>query len=191
MRQARAHVGERVAPGGALDGALIDREQMAVHGFAWMATYVEALRQIRQWASRLDGDGEFGEAEALILRIAFGEYLAQLAGGIAMSQSEIVRPCDLGLSEAEIAPLREGDAALLVAGLGEARSRLAALIAEGSPAAFGRIALDDPTLEMIRDQVRRFAERAIAPFAHEWHRADRLIPIEIIDELAALSACSG
>ncbi len=173
-------------PAAHVDGALIDREQMAVHGFAWMATYVEALRQIREWASRLDGAGEFGEAEALILRIAFGEYLAQLAGGIAMSQAEIVRPHDLGLSEAEIAPLREGDAALLVAGLGEARGRLAALLAEGSPAAFGRIALDDPTLEMIRDQVRRFAERAVAPFAHDWHRADRLIPIEIIDELAAI-----
>ncbi len=186
LRHALVHVGERVTSGGALDGALIDHEQTAVHGFAWMATYVEALRQARQWALRLDGVGEFGVAEALILRIAFGEYLAQLSGGIAMSQSEIVRPGDLGLSEAEIAPLREGDAALLVAGLGEARSRLAALLAEGSPAAFGRIALDDPTLEMIRDQVRRFAERAIAPFAHEWHRADRLIPIEIIDELASI-----
>ena len=39
---------------------------------------------------------------------------------------------------------------------------------------------------MIRDQVRRFAERAVAPFAHEWHRADRLIPIEVIDELSAI-----
>ena len=92
-----------------------------MHGFAWMATYVEALRQIRGWASRLDEAGEFGEAEALILQVAFGEYLAQLAGGIAMSQAEIVRPFDLGLSEAEIAPLRDGDAASLVAGLGEAR----------------------------------------------------------------------
>ena len=71
--------------------------------------------------ARLDAAGEFGEAEALILRVAFGEYLAQLAGGIAMSQAEIVRPADLGLSEAEIAPLRDGDAARLVAGLGEAR----------------------------------------------------------------------
>jgi (2S)-methylsuccinyl-CoA dehydrogenase len=191
LRQARAHVGKRVAPdgaisGAAIDSALVDREQNAVHGFAWMATYVEALRQIRQWASRLDRDGDFGDVEALILRIAFGEYLAQLAGGIAMSQAEIVRPCDLGLSEAEIAPLRGGDAARLVAGLGEARSKLAALIAEGSPAAFGRLGLDDPTLDMIRDQVRRFAERAVVPFAHEWHRADRLIPIEIIDELSAI-----
>ena len=186
LRQARAHVGERVAPGGKISPALIDREQMAVHGFAWMATYVEALRQMRGWASRLDGDGQFNEAEALILLVAFGEYLAQLAGGIAMSQAEIVRPCDLGLSEAEIAPLRGGDAARLVAGLGEARSRLAALIAEGSPAAFGRVALDDPTLEMIRDQIRRFAERAVVPYAHDWHRRDELIPLPVIDELSAL-----
>ena len=68
LRQARAHVAERVGlpgnvEGGRLDAALIDREQMAVHGFAWMATYVEALRQIRDWALRLDEAGEFGEAE--------------------------------------------------------------------------------------------------------------------------------
>jgi (2S)-methylsuccinyl-CoA dehydrogenase len=51
---------------------------------------------------------------------------------------------------------------------------------------FGRIALGDPTLDMIRDQVRRFADAAVAPYAHEWHRADRLIPDEIIEELAGL-----
>jgi (2S)-methylsuccinyl-CoA dehydrogenase len=39
---------------------------------------------------------------------------------------------------------------------------------------------------MIRDQVRRFAERAVAPSAHEWHRRDQLIPLEVIDELAGL-----
>ena len=186
LRQARAHVGERVAPGGVIDGALVDREQVAVHGFAWMATYVEALRQIRQWALRLDKGGEFGEAEALIIEIGFGEYLAQLAGGIAMSQGEIARPHDVGLSEEQLAPLRTADAASLVAGLGAARSRLAALIGEGSPSVFGRVGLGDPTLDMIRDQVRRFAERAVAPYAHEWHRRDQLIPLEVIGELSAI-----
>src|SRR5688572_24513861 len=83
LRGARARVGELVAPGGSVDPALVDREQVAVHGFAWMATYVEALRQLREWAARLDEGGEFGEAEALILRLGYGEYLAQLAGGIA------------------------------------------------------------------------------------------------------------
>jgi (2S)-methylsuccinyl-CoA dehydrogenase len=190
LRTARTRVGERVAPRGAIDAAALDREQIAAHGLAWIATYVEALRQIRGWAQRLDAGGAFGTAEALILAVAFGDYLAQLAGGIAMAQGEIVRPQDLGLSEDELGPLRTGDAGRLVRGLGEARARLAALfatgLAEGSPEQYGDLALGDPTLDMMRDQIRRFAERAVAPHAHEWHRRDRLIPIEIIDELAAL-----
>src|SRR5579862_1418470 len=101
LRSARDRVSALVAP----DAALIDREQIAVHGFAWMATYVAALRQLREWALRLDAAGELGMTEALILALAYGEYLAQLAGGIAMSQSEVVRPQDLGLSEDDLAPL--------------------------------------------------------------------------------------
>jgi (2S)-methylsuccinyl-CoA dehydrogenase len=186
LRAARAKVHALVASAGAIDPALIDREQIAVHGLAWMATYVEALRQSRQWAFRLDEAGEFGEAEALILAVGFGEYLAQLAAGIAMSQNEIARPHDLGLAEEDIAPLRTADAARLVAGLSEARAGLAGLLANGDPGAFGRIALGDATLDMVRDQVRRFADDAVAPHAHDWHRQDRLIPDEVIDQLAAL-----
>ena len=186
LRTARARVGERIAPDGQIDPSALDREQIAVHGLAWMATYVEALRQIRAWAVRLDEDGAFGTPEALILAVAFGDYLAQLAGGIAMAQGEIVRPHDLGLAEDELGPLRTGDSGRLVRGLGDARARLAAHLAEGSAAPFGRIGLGDPTLEMIRDQISRFAERAVAPHAQEWHRRDQLIPIAVIDELAAL-----
>src|SRR5690242_2416943 len=92
LRIARLRVQERVMPtgasSGAVDAALVDREQTALHALAWMATYVEALRQIRQWALRLRAADELGEAEALVLAAGFGEYLAQLAGGIAMSQTE-------------------------------------------------------------------------------------------------------
>ena len=186
LRAARMKLRERVAPDGAVASDRLDREQPAAHGFAWMATYVEALRQIREWALRLDAAGEFGEAEGLILAVGYGEYLAQLAGGIAMAQSEIARPQDLGLTEQDFAPMRSGEAAALVAGLADARARLAAMLAEGSDSVFGRLGLGDPTLEMIRDQIRRFAERAVAPFAHEWHCEDRLIPLEVIEELAGL-----
>ena len=43
-----------------------------------------------------------GELELLMLQSAFGEYLAQLSGGIAISQVEIVRPGDLGLDAAAL-----------------------------------------------------------------------------------------
>ncbi|MGE5269302.1 MAG: acyl-CoA dehydrogenase family protein [Thiohalocapsa sp.] len=186
LRTARVKLLALVAPEGAVDASLVDREQIAVHGFAWMATYVEALRQVREWALRLEAAAQFGDIEALILSLAYGEYLAQVGGGIAMAQSEIVRPHDLGLSEDDLKPLGGGDAARLVHGLGAARTALAAALARDGTAALGAIGAGDPTLELIRDQVRRFAERAVTPHAHQWHRADRLIPLEIIDELGAI-----
>ncbi|HWD56927.1 MAG TPA: acyl-CoA dehydrogenase family protein [Stellaceae bacterium] len=177
LAQARGNLAARVGD----DNAKLDAEQLAAHGLAWLATYVAALRQLREWAMRLDAAGELGEAQRLILAVGFGEYLAQICGGIAMGQGEIARPQDLGIAEAELTPLR---ASPLVAALGETRAGLGALFADGMPAGGDRIG--DETLELIRDQVRRFAERAVAPHAHDWHRGDRLIPLEIIEELSAI-----
>ena len=60
----------------------LDKAQAAAHGLAWVATYVEALRQMLGWARRLEEGGRLGRIEQLIAAAAFGEYLAQLAGGI-------------------------------------------------------------------------------------------------------------
>ena len=85
LHQAKAGVRRRVGEAG------LDAVQHAAHGFAWLATTVEALRQMTGWAQRLSEMGGFGEVERSILDIAFAEYLAQIAGGIPMSQSEVVR----------------------------------------------------------------------------------------------------
>ncbi len=182
----RAKVAARVAPDGAIDPSLLDAGQFGAHALAWVAATVAGLAQIRGWAQRLDEAGALGDGEALILETAFGEGLAQLAGGIPMAQAEFARPCDLGLTDNETRPLRLGAAGALAAALPAARSRLGMLIAGRGEAGFGRIGLDDPTLDLIRDQVRRFAERAVAPFAQDWHRRDQLIPLALIEELAAI-----
>ena len=183
---ARARLIASVAPSGVVEPLRFAAEQFASHAFAWMASYVEALRQIRNWAVRLDEGGMFGEIEALILEVAYGEYLAQLAGGIPMAQGEFARPQDLGLADSDIAPLRSGQAGALSAGLGAARLKLGTLLAESGDQALGHIGVDDPTLEMIRDQVRRFAEREVAPYAQEWHGRDQLIPLPVIEDLAEI-----
>ena len=54
------------------------------------------------WGDRLKGEGRFSEFEQLILAAAFAEYLAQIAGGIPMSQVEIIRPEALGVPKADI-----------------------------------------------------------------------------------------
>ena len=75
---------------GALSGAAIDREQRAVHGFAWIATLAKALEAAAAWAGRLAGEGRLGTAERLALEVGFGEYLAQLVAALPMSQNEII-----------------------------------------------------------------------------------------------------
>ena len=97
LARARDAVRVRVSRDGVLDREALEREQHAVHGLAWLATYVEALRQLQGWAERLEAAGALGELERDLLAVAFGEYLARILGGIPMSQGETVRLGALGL----------------------------------------------------------------------------------------------
>jgi len=186
LATARAKLIARVAPDGVVEPERLETQQFAGHALAWIAASVEGLRQIGGWARRLDDGAMFGPAEVLILETAYGEYLAQLVGGIPMAQGEFARPLDLGVAENETAPLRAGDAGALAAGLTVARLRLGELLAEMGEGGFGRIGLDDATLDLVRDQVRRFAEGAVTPSAQDWHRRDLLIPLPLIEELAGI-----
>jgi len=179
----------KVAPGGALDAAALEREQFAAHAYAWLATYVEALRQMLGWAQRLEATGKLAELETLMLEAAFVEYLAQIDGGIALSQVEVARPRDIGVGDEALAAFRAHPAVRKLAGVTAAdlRQRIAALIAslpEG--AEFGDPALDDESLVMIRDQFRRFGAETVTPFAPDWHKKDELIPLSVVEALGAL-----
>src|SRR4029453_7710335 len=112
LADATAKVRERVVVEGHVVGRRFDREQRATHGLAWLATYVEAVRQLTAYAERMHAGGGLGDIEELLVEIGIGEYLAQIQGGIPMSQGEIVRPADVGLAPEAVAarfggPLRE------------------------------------------------------------------------------------
>jgi (2S)-methylsuccinyl-CoA dehydrogenase len=182
---ARRTLMEKVAPAGRVDGAALEREQFAAHGFAWLNTYVEGLRQMLDWAGRIGAEDKFGELEQLMLQAAFGEYLNQISGGIALSQVEVVRLADLGVSNETLAGLcNPAMATLMAAGnTAEVRARIGELIADGH---FGELGLGDETLEMIRDQFRRFVDEQVMPDAHEWHLADDFIPMGVVEQMAEL-----
>lgn len=188
LAHARSAVTRKVSKDGRISAALIEREQFAAHGLAWMATYVEALRQLAAYAARMSEEGRLGETERLMVAIAFGEYLSQLSGGIPMSQGEIVRPHDLGISDADHAAFHTPAVRrLIVEGNSrETRARLAELMAEKAGAAtFGDPGLEE-TYEQIRDQMRRFADTEVVPYAHEWHLKDEYIPLSVIGQMASL-----
>ncbi len=165
----------------------IDNVQHAAHGLAWLATTVEGLRQMAGWASRLKDEGRLGEIELLLLAAAFAEYLAQIAGGVPMSQVEIIRPQALGVSGAEIRRFEESVADLVAEGSSDGvKARLAELIAAQQGATtFGDSGLDE-THAAIHEQMRKFSEAEVVPFAHEWHLKNEYIPLDVIAKVAEL-----
>jgi (2S)-methylsuccinyl-CoA dehydrogenase len=188
LASAGARVAELVREDGKVTRAALDREQRASHALAWLATYVEALRQMTRWARGLEREKRFGGIERLILEAGFGEYLAQIAGGIPMSQNEIARPADMGLDEEEVRAFLTPVVKELIA-LGTRREMRGAIVdhlAQHPGAMFaGDPGLDD-TMAMVREQFFRFAQDKIAPFAHQWHLKDELIPLEVIAQMSAL-----
>src|SRR5262245_16973581 len=96
LHHANIAVRARVEAAGGLDAA-----QASAHGLAWLATYVEALRQMLAWATRLGEADRLGRPERLLLTCGFGEYVAQIAGGIPMSQGETTRVAALGVAREE------------------------------------------------------------------------------------------
>ena len=188
LETATASVRAMVSVDGRVSSKLVEQHQTAAHGLAWLATYAQSLRQLQGWAQTLTEKGEFGEIEALIHQIAFGEYLWQIYGGIQMNQGEILRLQDLGLSQDDMRDLMAPAVMTLSqsANTQAARIRLVALMQEQSAnVIFGASGLDEE-LEMIRDQFRRYALEKVEPFAHDWHLNDELIPIEVINELAEM-----
>ena len=188
LADAKTQVRSLLGGDGKANAAAFDREQRAAHGLAWIATYVEALRQMVRWARALECEKRLGEIETLIVQAAFGEYLAQLAGGIAMSQNEIVRPSDLGIDDETVAEFLSPTVKELIA-LGarlEVREGLAEIMSRHAGAMyFGDPGLDE-TMAMVREQFYRFAQEKVAPHAHQWHLKDELIPLEIIAEMSGL-----
>jgi (2S)-methylsuccinyl-CoA dehydrogenase len=170
---------------------LLDREQRATHGLAWLATYVEALRQLAAYAERLAADGNFGEVEQLLVHVGAGEYLAQILGGIPMSQNEIVRLADLGLAPSAVASRVTPAVERLIAAGNTAprRARLAELMRQRPEATVGTCGLDE-TLDSIREEMRKFADGQVVPHAQQWHLRNHYIPLDVIAQMSELGVFS-
>ena len=190
VAEATKRVRERVAgPEGKLDAAKLEAEQHAAHGLAWLATYGEAVRELAEYAARLQGEDKLGETEQLLVKIGVGEYLDQMLGGIPMSQGEMVRPTSsIGFKQDELSAYRTAAVEAVIADGNTPANRkaLVAKIREGSGSAtIGESGLDED-MEAIRSEMRRFGKAEVVEQAQEWHRENAYIPMAIIEKMAEL-----
>ena len=180
----RSQVLGKLGDEGAIDPALLNRHQHDVHGYAWIETTIAALAALTGWAAAAHDRGDFGEIDALVLRLGFGEYLGQLAGGIQIGPGEYFRPEQIGL-KAAARGMADHPAVCAFVTQADANSR-AALIALVRAGASVCETSGDEVLDEIRTQFRRFTAERITPLAHRWHLDNALIPDALIAELGAL-----
>jgi (2S)-methylsuccinyl-CoA dehydrogenase len=183
----RDAVAGKVSQGGKIDGDVLEREQHAAHGLAWIATYAEALNQVASYAHRMADEGRFGEMEALLAQIGAAEYASQLAGGVPMSQGEIARTHELGVSEKDQTAFLSANVRDLIAATTPATRARAITLIRGSQGAvsYGDTGLDE-TITAMREEMHRFSEAEVVPHAQEWHLKDEYVPMELIGQMAEL-----
>ena len=185
---AKSSAAEKLVKDGKPDRTALTEHQHLAHGLAWLATYVETLRETANWAQRLEEDEKFGETEALLSQILFGRYLADLASGIPMNQGEIIRPHEFGLTDDWTEFLEDSAVeALIDNGLTPASmAAAAALLPDSLSRATAENTGLDETMNMVRDQFRKFANDKVVPYAHDWHLKNEYIPMPVVEEMGEL-----
>ncbi len=180
--------GELVGEDGRPDRKAFERHQHLAHGLSWLVTYVETLRQVTEWAARLEAEGKFTDVEALLSQILFSEYCAQIVGGIPMNQGETIRPHELGSLEASDTLFADPAIKKLITE-GKTPASMAAAAAL-LPDALSRNTVEetglDETMSMVRDQFAKYAAERIKPFSHGWHLRNDYIPMDVVNEMAEL-----
>ena len=177
-----------LAPNGKIDRTLFAQHQHIAHGYAWIVTTIETLRETANWATRLEAEGKFGEIETLLTQILFSEYFAQLTTGISLNQGEVIRPFEIGVAEEAAALAADPSVAMLInagkspAAMAQAASHLPDSLSRATVENTG----EDETMAMIREQFRRYADDKIVPYAHEWHLKNDYIPMDVVNEMAEL-----
>lgn len=102
-----------------------------------------------------------------------------------MSQNEILRPADLGTTDEALALQRHPAVRSFMAhgNCPAHREQIVSLTAQGEAVSEK---LGDHDLDMIRLEIRRFANERILPNAHGWHLRNELVLDEIVAQMAQL-----
>ncbi len=182
---AHERVRARVTVNGKIAGDKLDHEQLAAHAVAYLATELEAARQIQGWVVRARAEGG-GEHEARIANAYVAELARELRGGVNLGQTETIALAELGVTDEEVAKTIGAHA--ISAWITTHASAAAWMeIARGAKESGGGVlGLGDETLSASQKEFRKFTDREVIPIAQEIHRKDVLVPIELLHKMSEM-----
>ncbi|MCL4685599.1 acyl-CoA/acyl-ACP dehydrogenase [Myxococcota bacterium] len=161
------------------NGAAIDDHQVLAERVAYAATEARAAQELLAYTERMKSEGRADALLEATAAAATADLVWSLTSRLAPSAD------DLGI----------GDEVFLSAFPADVRKRLRAAGNEVVFRAIGRAVAErrgrnetplDETLEQVRESVREFAEKEIAPHAERIHRHDETIPEEFITKMSEL-----
>ena len=179
--RALSNMRARVVVDGRPKGDLLNKEQLAAHALAYLATELEACRQLSTWADRC------GAYEKQIASAYVGEVVRSLRGGVDLGPCENIALSETGLTDSDITETIGAESVVAFSDAhsnGEVYLQIAAQARKGQfgDPGFG----DDDMLGEIRTQFAKFVDAEVIPRAQDIHRNDVLIPMEIVDQMSEL-----
>ncbi len=180
-QKALANVKTKVVVNGRLNGDLLNDEQLAAHALAYLATELEACKQLAAWSARVGG-----EFEGKVARAYIGELARNLRGGVDLGACENIALADLGLTDADLADTLLHPEVQAFSAQHSTGAIYLEIAQHARDKGFGNLGLDDEMLEEIRGQFAKFSDQKVIPIAQDVHRQDKLIPMDILEQMAEL-----
>jgi len=179
----RAHdnVKAMVFEGDRISAKKLNANQLAAHAVAYMATELEACRQMAAWAERVGG-----QYEGKVARAYVGDVARSIVGGVDLGACESIGLSEVGISEGDLREtVLQPEVTAFSAEHANGQVYLA-LAEHAREHGFPNPGLGDEMLDEIRSQFSKFVDAEVIPRAQDIHRNDILIPMDIIDQMSEL-----
>jgi len=180
-RRAHDNVKALVSTGGRISGAKLNQHQLAAHAVSYLATELEACRQLAAWADRVGGD-----LEGKVARAYVGEVARALVGGVDLGPCENISLGELGITEPDLLETLLRPEIVAFSTEHASGKVYLELAAHARDHGFPNRGFGEEMLEEIRAQFSRFVDVEVIPKAQDIHRRDVLIPMDIVDQMSEL-----
>lgn len=180
-RIARERLRERVVREGVLDAVALDRNQLAAHALAYVATDLAASQQLLAWAS------SYPTAETRAIAQTFvAEVARNLRSAVWLGATETYSVSEMHVTPEEVQASVGSPEMARWADEESAGDRYAALAHAQAAGTAIPVGLADDTLLMMRSEFRKFVNDRVIPVAQGIHRKDELIPMGLVKAMSDL-----